>query len=166
MCAAGLYLLLISSTVSLVIKLRHATTGLKWDPASLASQLTLLTYFDPYDFFIGLEHGGWHIENKTDKQIRRQLTDWGLREFGALRLGYWRHRPPGTVVHGIRILPHRYSKFFAGDRCIDTSQPISSRQVSHTRVLSLSCFARRTLNLGESSCSRSVTNSFSPSGQS
>ena len=98
--AASLYILLISSTLFLLIQLRHITTGLKWDPASLASQFTLLTYFDPLNFFKGLEFE-WKL-----KETRRRTKIWGLSDYGALRLGYWKHRKSGCIVHGIRILPH------------------------------------------------------------
>lgn len=108
--AAGIYLTMIISVILMTIRLYRCTTGLKWDPASLASQLTLLPYLDPQDVFTGTEYGMWKNDIGRRNWSKWQLVLSDLRRYGVLRLGYWRHKKSGCVVHGIRILSHSYSR--------------------------------------------------------
>jgi hypothetical protein len=102
--AIFIYLLLIVSVVSIFAGLHSVTTGLKWEPASIASQLAMLHMFEFQQAFTGAEFipGG---------QIRKNIRMWTY-EFGILRLGYWRNVRTGKVIHGLRLVKGQKSKCF------------------------------------------------------
>ncbi|KAF2013037.1 hypothetical protein BU24DRAFT_465372 [Aaosphaeria arxii CBS 175.79] len=92
-----LYLLLIVSTVGMFFKLYNRQTGLKWEPAALASQIALLQHINCRKAFAGSEFFNF-------LQAQRAARGWS-KKFGVLRLGYWRQGETGPIVHGIRFIP-------------------------------------------------------------
>jgi hypothetical protein len=91
-----IYVLLIASILSILASLHNVVTRLKWEPASIASQLAILYMFDFEDAFTGAEFiPGSHIR----KNIRRCT-----HKFGILRFGYWRNVKTGKIIHGLRSM--------------------------------------------------------------
>ncbi|KAL9622652.1 MAG: hypothetical protein Q9160_002962 [Pyrenula sp. 1 TL-2023] len=98
----AVYVLLVLATTGIMVKTWSVTTGLKWDPASFASQIALVNESNIYDAFYGLEY-------VRSQDLKKILQSWS-KEHGILRLGYWQSRQPirpgnrGRIVHGIRFL--------------------------------------------------------------
>jgi hypothetical protein len=95
----GLYGMLTFCVVGIFFYFINTQTGLKWEPASLAAQLTLLKHMNSTQAFRGMEYC-------TRLQMNRLASTWENR-FGVLRLGYFRctdGQGKETTVHGIRFI--------------------------------------------------------------
>ncbi|KAF2494534.1 hypothetical protein BU16DRAFT_582446 [Lophium mytilinum] len=90
-----LYALLIACVSCILIKLTGSTTGLKWEPSSLAAQFALLNNTNIFREFSGLEF----VERDKARSIIRSWADRAV-----LRLGYWQNKDDGSVIHGVRFL--------------------------------------------------------------
>jgi len=91
-----LYSLIVVCCVGMFCRLLNQPTGLKWEPASLASQFTLLNNLNYRQAFAGTEF-------LTAYQAQIKARTWGPM-YGVLRLGYWQQGKNGPIVHGIRFL--------------------------------------------------------------
>jgi hypothetical protein len=112
---AILYVLLLLSVLSILISLKNVSTGLKWEPASIASQLSILHMFDFQNAFDGLDFA-------LESHMRAKIRSWTYR-FGVLRLGYWKHRETGTVIYCLRFMRGQDCKYHpAPQDFLNTSQ--------------------------------------------
>ncbi|KAM5345765.1 hypothetical protein ACJ41O_011626 [Fusarium nematophilum] len=71
-------------------------TGLKWNPAPLASQLSLLQGSDMFDVFEGIDY--------SKLMPLKDAVKWWPEDGLILRLGYWRQQGTNNIVHGVRFL--------------------------------------------------------------
>lgn len=93
----SLYFLLSLATTCILIRTYSITTGLKWDPASFASQIALVNKSNIFEAFHGLEFADY-------MELKQILRKWN-NKYGVLRLGYWASRGnEKNIVHGIRFL--------------------------------------------------------------
>ncbi|CAG8232802.1 unnamed protein product [Penicillium salamii] len=92
-----LYCLMTASTISILIRLWSVRTGLKWEVASIASQLALVQNSNVYGPFRGLEF-------EHARGFRKNVGSWHL-EYGVLRLGYWKvvRGEEEMIWHGVRF---------------------------------------------------------------
>jgi hypothetical protein len=88
------YTMIIISVVGMFRVLFKRPTGLKWEAASLASQIALLNHLNNRQAFTGTEFAA-----STASQIREKEKSYGM-----LRLGYWEHDRDGSIIHGIRFI--------------------------------------------------------------
>jgi hypothetical protein len=94
----GIYGMLALFTLAVLIRLWNRDTGLRWDPVSIADQLALVQGSNVWGMFHGLEY--------ATRKLFMDVLKKRAALFGALRLGYWRHRQNGSIRHGIGfILP-------------------------------------------------------------
>ncbi|KAI9776330.1 MAG: hypothetical protein M1839_000410 [Geoglossum umbratile] len=98
-CIVGMviYLWLFLVTLAITLHLRKNRTGLKWNPSTLATQLSLIQGSNVFDKFADIPMEKWAPLNLT---IRRWPQE-GL----ILRLGYWREQETNLIIHGVRFLP-------------------------------------------------------------
>ncbi|KAF4548579.1 Hypothetical protein D9617_27g045470 [Elsinoe fawcettii] len=84
----GLYIFLLASTVWLVLFLRRRTTGLRWDPVSLADFLVLVEKSNALDAYAS------YFTANSDFDFREDIATRGDR------LGYWRTSArPKAAIH-------------------------------------------------------------------
>lgn len=97
----GIYTLLLFSLGGSAMYLWNKPTGLKWDPASLAAQLSLAYNSNIRGAFNGLEFCDY-------RATRKPIADWS-DQFGVLRLGYWRKMSdPREIVYGVRFIQYDF----------------------------------------------------------
>ncbi len=100
----SIYGLLSVMTASILLRIRHRDTGLRWDPVSVADQLALLQNSNIGSLYAGLE-------TCLYKEYREVLRKRAL-DFGPIRLGYWKNRQNGAVWHGIALLQKHAGTIF------------------------------------------------------
>ena len=93
----SIYATLICVATGMLIRLWDRDTGVKWDPVSLADQLTLVQGSNLLGMYQGLEFA-------NQKQCADALKERSP-QYGSLRLGYWKHRTDGTIWHGLACIP-------------------------------------------------------------
>jgi hypothetical protein len=98
----SIYAFLIIATAYILVRLWDRETGVKWDPVSIADQIALVQGSNIFPMLEGLEFA-------TPKDCSNILAARSSR-FGALRLGYWRHRCNGTIWYGLACIPLPSSK--------------------------------------------------------
>lgn len=96
-----IYFMILFSIVVMMISFSRKPSGLRWDPGSLASQISLLTLFDSNGILEGLEFGQWR---NTEPLYERNGFSKDLTSRGVFRLGYWKHAKSGYIVYGTRML--------------------------------------------------------------
>ncbi|KAH8716878.1 hypothetical protein GQ44DRAFT_624679 [Phaeosphaeriaceae sp. PMI808] len=99
-----IYSMIIICVIGMFFNLLNRPTGLKWEPASLASQLALLNNLNCRQAFKGTEFLNGY-------KVLKNARSWGPK-YGVLRLGYWKQGEDGPVVHGIRFLKRRFRSPF------------------------------------------------------
>lgn len=97
MMIIAVYLCLAGTTLAVLVRLWDESTGLKWNPSSLAAQVGLLQYSDIHTGCDGMEF--------CDKWIvSRRTWEWS-QQLGNLRLGYWKNKnKPDDLFHCIRFI--------------------------------------------------------------
>ncbi|CZR65376.1 uncharacterized protein PAC_15276 [Phialocephala subalpina] len=100
----GYALIAIYSTLILVIIAIIAShwgreTGLKWDPVSLADQLSLVQGSNVLYILQGLEFA---LSKACTKELKKRSPFYGI-----VRLGYWKHKTTGKIWHGLACIPPR-----------------------------------------------------------
>ncbi|KAF8860283.1 hypothetical protein BDZ45DRAFT_316576 [Acephala macrosclerotiorum] len=98
----GYALIAIYSTLILVIIAIIAShwgreTGLKWDPVSLADQLSLVQGSNVLYIFQGVEFA---LSKACTKELKRRSPFYGV-----VRLGYWKHKTTDDIWHGLACIP-------------------------------------------------------------
>ncbi|EEU35410.1 uncharacterized protein NECHADRAFT_86165 [Fusarium vanettenii 77-13-4] len=88
---------LLSTTFWIFFHLRSRQTGLKWNPAPLASQLCLLQGPNVFDSFEGIDYSDL-------RPLKNAVRTWS-RNGLVLRLGYWKQEDTNIITHGVRFLP-------------------------------------------------------------
>ncbi|KAF5975809.1 hypothetical protein FCOIX_7465 [Fusarium coicis] len=92
----GTYLFLLLITVWIFLHFRKRSTGLKWDPTPLATQVGLLQGSNIFNSLEVLDFS------------RRRTFGHGANEWPGslvLRLGYWKHEKSNLIIHGVRFVP-------------------------------------------------------------
>jgi hypothetical protein len=86
-------------------------TGLKWDPVSMADNITLFAASNSLDSLdtLELERLRWNM-NSVPWKVARQLDGWRDICKERHRLGYWLHKETGTYWHGIRRICNKNGK--------------------------------------------------------
>ncbi|KAI8657100.1 hypothetical protein NCS56_01315800 [Fusarium sp. Ph1] len=93
----AIYLWLLATTLWIFHHLRSRRTGLKWNPAPLASQLCLLQGSNVFDSFEGIDYSNL-------RPLKNAVKTWP-RNGLVLRLGYWKQEETNIITHGVRFLP-------------------------------------------------------------
>jgi hypothetical protein len=99
---AIIYLISFCSILTLFVRVRTSSTGLKWSPCSLAAQLALVQGSNIFPAFSRLD-----LHRK--RHFKDELRSMGER-YGVLRLGYWRKENPPSYYYGIRFVSAENSK--------------------------------------------------------
>lgn len=121
----ALYSTLCLTSLAVLIQLWNRRTGLKWNPCSLASQLSLVQASNVFQAFEGMEFCSWLM-------AAWRTRSWPSR-YGYLRIGYWKYTKETSndqsekLFHGIRFM--RLSK----TRSSDMHTPIDAKCGDHRR---------------------------------
>ncbi|KAK4458637.1 hypothetical protein QBC42DRAFT_313950 [Cladorrhinum samala] len=95
--AAIIYVWLFAATLAIALHLRTRRTGLKWNPCTLAAQVSLVQGSNMLDKFADIPTEQW-------APLFNTVRDWPGKGL-VLRLGYWREQGTDIIVHGVRFLP-------------------------------------------------------------
>jgi hypothetical protein len=133
-----IYLWLFSVTLAIFFHLRSNRTGLRWNPATLAAQLSLIQGSNILGCFADIDTSRWLSLNRTIREWPGQ----GL----YLRLGYWKQQGTDLIIHGVRFLP-------LSDWPRTSQQARDVEQAAHPDVVKS---ARRSGKLGDAHLNRDV----------
>lgn len=95
--AAVIYVWLFAVTLAITLHLRTRRTGLKWNPCTLAAQVSLIQSSNILDKFADIPTEQW-------APLFNTVKDWPGKGL-VLRLGYWKEHGTNIIVHGVRFLP-------------------------------------------------------------
>ncbi|KAF7889136.1 hypothetical protein EAF00_009436 [Botryotinia globosa] len=92
----SLYGVLLIITTAIMIRLWGSESGLRWDPDTLADQLSLIQGSNIIDIFKGLEYTG-RFQCSAILRARRST-------YGDFRLGYCKHHDTNEIWHGVSFV--------------------------------------------------------------
>ena len=108
---SGVYGILTLCTLSMMVRLRRSYTGLKWDPSTLAAQISLIQGSNVARAFRNFHHG-------DSKSFRKRLETLGS-DYGIVRLGYWQDKAePFNKVYGMRFMTMEAGELKCSNFCV------------------------------------------------
>ncbi|TGO75205.1 hypothetical protein BELL_0228g00110 [Botrytis elliptica] len=104
----SLYGMLLIITTAIIIRLWGRESGLRWDPDTLADQLSLIQGSNVTDIFKGLEYT---VRCKNSAILRARSST-----YGDFRLGYWKHHDTNEIWYGVSFVKrHEASNAVSGE---------------------------------------------------
>lgn len=95
--AMFIYAWLFVLTLAILLHLHKNRTGLKWNPCTLATQLSMIQGSDLFDELVDIPPG-------ERAPLNSAVRSWPKKKM-LLRLGYWRELGTDHIIYGIRFLP-------------------------------------------------------------